>query len=289
MTHEDIQSDLALYALGSLDAEERQAIEQHLAAGCDSCAQELLAWREVVGMVPFEDRALRRSQAKLMARAPRRSAMRRSRSRRQSPAVASVGRRRSRPPRSHCSRLRPIARSVGVPSASARRRSAPSGRGDRRLRTISKPRAATSTACGCARTTRDRYRHPARRWPAEEALSIVQRPGLNLVALKETKDQPPAAGHVLLSVPTGKALFYAFGLPPVPSDKTYELWWITEKDGPVQAGLFQPDERGLGRIDAAVPTGAGAIKAAAVTIEQAGGVPKPQGPMVLLGTVASPS
>jgi hypothetical protein len=124
---------------------------------------------------------------------------------------------------------------------------------------------------------------------AEEALSIVQRPGLNLVALKETKDQPPAAGHVLLSVPTGKALFYAFGLPPVPSDKTYELWWITEKDGPVQAGLFQPDERGLGRIDAAVPTGAGAIKAAAVTIEQAGGVPKPQGPMVLLGTVASPS
>ena len=51
---------------------------------------------------------------------------------------------------------------------------------------------------------------------AEESLSIVQRPGLNLVALKETKDAPPAAGHILLSAPTGKALFYAFDLPPVP-------------------------------------------------------------------------
>ena len=69
----------------------------------------------------------------------------------------------------------------------------------------------------------------------------------------------------------------------MPSDKTYELWWITEKDGPVQAGLFKPDERGLGRIEATIPTDAGAIQAAAVTVEAAGGVPKPQGPMVLLG------
>jgi hypothetical protein len=124
---------------------------------------------------------------------------------------------------------------------------------------------------------------------AEEALAIVQRPGLNLVALKETKDAPAAAGHVLLSVPTGRALFYAFGLPQVPPDKTYELWWITEKEGPVQAGLFHPDERGLGRVEATLPPDTGAIQAAAVTIEVAGGVPKPQGPMVLIGTVGTTS
>ncbi|MGH7786862.1 MAG: anti-sigma factor, partial [Candidatus Binatia bacterium] len=120
---------------------------------------------------------------------------------------------------------------------------------------------------------------------AEESLSILHTRGLNLVALKETKDAPPAEGHVLLSKPTGRALFYAFDLPQVAADKTYELWWITEKDGPVQAGTFRPDARGLGRIEATLPTNAGAIQAAAVTVEAAGGVPKPQGPMVLLGTV----
>src|SRR5262245_64422034 len=70
MTHEDIQSDLPLYALGSLDAEDRRAVEQHLADGCDSCSRELLTWREVVGMVPLEipARAAPELKAKLLAR-----------------------------------------------------------------------------------------------------------------------------------------------------------------------------------------------------------------------------
>src|SRR5262245_65832976 len=70
MTHEDIQSDLPLYALGSLDAEDRRAVEQHLADGCDSCSRELLTWREVVGMVPLEvpARAAPDLKAKLLAR-----------------------------------------------------------------------------------------------------------------------------------------------------------------------------------------------------------------------------
>jgi len=84
-----------------------------------------------------------------------------------------------------------------------------------------------------------------------------------------------------------KGLLYAFDLRPVPLDKIYELWWITEKEGPVMAGLFRPDERGIGRIDVDLPTGAGRIQAAAVTIEPAGGVPKPTGPMVLVGELKS--
>src|SRR5262245_49068758 len=70
MTHEDIQSDLPLYALGSLDADEQQAIEQHLAEGCDSCSRELQSWREIVGMVPLEmpARAAPDLKEKLLAR-----------------------------------------------------------------------------------------------------------------------------------------------------------------------------------------------------------------------------
>jgi anti-sigma-K factor RskA len=296
MTHEDIQSDLALYALGSLDAEERQAIEQHLAAGCDSCSVELKAWREVVGMVPFEGpaRAAPDLKAKLLARV-------RADARRTAPKPAetsTVARRRigwAAPLAAAALALLAFATYREIGWRAERLRLA--NERDRQAEAIVSLQHELETARGdfnrvsaaLAQRESDIATLRSALAKAEEALSIVQRPGLNLVALKETKDQPPATGHVLLSVPTGKALFYAFGLPPVPADKTYELWWITEKEGPVRAGLFQPDERGLGRIDAAVPAGAGSIKAAAVTIEQAGGVPKPQGPMVLLGSVASPS
>jgi anti-sigma-K factor RskA len=121
---------------------------------------------------------------------------------------------------------------------------------------------------------------------ADRALDVVQQRGLTLVALKETGDAPPAEAHVLLSPPSGRALFYAFGLPRIADDKVYELWWITEKEGPVRAAVFHPDAQGVGRVEAAMPPGAGAIQAAAVTIEAAPGVPKPAGPMVLLGNAS---
>src|SRR5215475_4858005 len=70
MTHDEIQADLSLYALGSLDAEEGQAIAQHLAAGCETCERELRAWSEVVGLVPLEAPAQAPPdlKAKLLAR-----------------------------------------------------------------------------------------------------------------------------------------------------------------------------------------------------------------------------
>ncbi len=295
-SHEDIQADLPLYALGSLDAEERQALEQHLADGCESCARELQAWREVVGMVPLEvpevvppdlkATLLARVRAAAPAAAPRGS------------APAKVARRRidwAVPLAAAALALLAIAtyREIGW---RAERTRADSER-VRRDETIASLRHDLEAAHGdlakvtaaLAQRESDVAGLRAALAGAQESLSILQARGLSLVALKETKDAPPAAGHALLSPPTGRALFYAFDLPPVPPDKTYELWWITEKEGPVRAGIFRPDERGLGRVDATVPAGAGALQAAAVTVEAAGGVPKPQGPMVLIGTVGAKS
>jgi anti-sigma-K factor RskA len=105
------------------------------------------------------------------------------------------------------------------------------------------------------------------------------------VRLSQTPDARPAEGHAILGRSAGRALFYAFDLPVVPANQTYELWWITEKEGPVNAGLFVPGPDGVGRIETTMPVEAGAIQAAAVTFEPAGGVAKPTGPMVLLGKV----
>jgi anti-sigma-K factor RskA len=283
-SHEDIQADLGLYALGSLDAEERQAIDRHLAEGCDSCSRELAAWREIVGLMSLELPAAApadlkaRLLARVRAEAPGASA----------PAAPVVARRRigwAVPFAAAALALLAITayrengwraeREHQAAVVAALQQQIEAAHGD--LAKVSAALAARESDVASLR---------AALAGAQESLSILQARGLSLVALRETKDAPPAEGHVLLSAPTGRALFYAFDLPPVPADKTYELWWITEKEGPVQAGVFHSDAQGVGRVEATVPSDAGAIQAAAVTVEAAGGVPKPQGPMVLLGNVA---
>jgi len=299
--HEDIQADLPLYALGSLDADERQAIDQHLTEGCDSCARELQTWRDVVGMVPLEIPEVAPSglKAKLLARVRAETATSAAPAHR----PRTVARRRigwAAPFALAALALLALATYQEIGWRAERERDAQVVANLEAERTrqatvvaelqreleAARGNLATVSAALAAREN-DVASLRAALANAEQSLSILQARGLSLVALKETKDAPPAAGHVLLSAPTGRALFYAFDLPQVPADKTYELWWITEKQGPVQAGLFQPDARGLGRVEATVPEDAGAIQAAAVTIEAAGGVPKPQGPMVLIGTVGS--
>jgi anti-sigma-K factor RskA len=61
---------------------------------------------------------------------------------------------------------------------------------------------------------------------------------------------------------------------------------MTDKEGPVSAGVFTPDANGTGWVLAASPSQLfGDIKAAAVTLEPAGGLPKPSGETYLRGTL----
>jgi anti-sigma-K factor RskA len=287
-TRDEIRDDLPLYALGALDAEERVAVEAALADDAE-LARELREWRELVGLMALEapsaappdlkDKLLARVRGAAPVAVPTAA-----------PTATKVARRRlggwTAPLAAAAAAVFAIAayREIGHRAELARANQTIAGlQGSVRtmqttLDTVSatlKQREGDVNALRLALAQ------------AQEALSVVQQPNLQMVALRETKDAPPAAGHVLLSPPTGKALFYAFDLPPAPPDKVYELWWITEKDGPVRAAVFHPDERGIGRVEATIPTGAGALQAAAVTVERAGGVPKPEGPMVLIGQVKS--
>jgi len=280
-TRDEIRDDLPLYALGALDAEERAAVEVAL-AGDAELARELREWTELVGLMALDapDAAPPDSKAKLLARVHGDAAA--------TAASRKVARRRlggwMLPVAAAAAALLAIAGYREIGFRAERRRVAETfvalqhglaeARGD--LAKVSATLAQSQSDANSLRIALAR---------AEEALAVVQQPNLQMVALKETRDAPPAVGHVLLSPPTGKALFYAFDLPPPPPDKVYELWWITEKDGPVRAAIFQPDARGVGHAEATMPAGSGALQAAAVTVEAAGGMPKPQGPMVLLGAV----
>jgi anti-sigma-K factor RskA len=114
------------------------------------------------------------------------------------------------------------------------------------------------------------------------ALEIIAAPGVQTVSLRGLGPAPRAAGHTYVNPEARKALFYAYGLPPLPPGKTYELWFI-DPTGPVPAGVFAADPRGMAslEVDNVAPTQR--ILAWAVTVEPRGGVPKPTGAMVLKG------
>jgi anti-sigma-K factor RskA len=74
------------------------------------------------------------------------------------------------------------------------------------------------------------------------------------------------------------------GLSQIPRDRVYELWAFAGNE-PVPAGIFQVDEAGHGFLRLApLPTGK-RYGRFAVTSEPAGGVPKPTGPVHLLGSL----
>lgn len=293
MTHDELKDDLSLFVLGALTPEEAQAIEQHLEEGCDDCRGEMARWREVVDLMPFAAHVEAPSSLRdeLMRRigggaAPAATTV----------AVATPA--KVIPLRRRWPFVFAAAAALALAYGISREVQLDTQLGEQRALVaqlqVALDRTMTNLTQGeaelkkvrdaLAERERDAASLRTALAAAEGSLALLQKPGLSLVRLKQTPDAQPAEGHVLIS-PSGKALFYAFDLTPLPAGKVYELWWITENEGPVDAGLFQPDATGIGQIEAAVPTGAGAIKAAAVTIEPEGGVQKPTGPMVLLGNV----
>ena len=53
MTHEELEESVPLYAAGSLDRIERQALEAHLLSGCASCHSALKDYQSVAALLPL--------------------------------------------------------------------------------------------------------------------------------------------------------------------------------------------------------------------------------------------
>ncbi|MEW6298337.1 MAG: anti-sigma factor [Thermodesulfobacteriota bacterium] len=117
-------------------------------------------------------------------------------------------------------------------------------------------------------------------------IEVLTAPGLQVGYLRQAKRGIEAQGHVLWNERRKAWLFYTFGLPPPPPGKEYQVWFMTEREGPVSAGLFVPDQTGTGSLLTTPPSKLfGRITAAAVTLEPAGGLPKPSGEMYLRGSL----
>jgi anti-sigma-K factor RskA len=83
--------------------------------------------------------------------------------------------------------------------------------------------------------------------------------------------------------PRRAGYFVASGLPAVPAGKTYQLWVVVAGGKPVSAGVFPVDPRGEAALRVGPMPAAEPAEIFAVTLEPAGGLPAPSGPMYLAG------
>lgn len=99
------------------------------------------------------------------------------------------------------------------------------------------------------------------------------------------ESSPKAVAVSLWDDEKQKGVLVVENLAPLAADKDYQLWLIDAKHpDPVDAGVFRVDAKGNVRLDFKATKPVGRFDKIAVTVERKGGVAKPEGTMVLLGS-----
>lgn len=281
---------LPSYALGALEGEELEALEAHLETGCPRCAALLAGWEADLAAVAAQAPAVEPSdvtRSRLLktvtAEVKEGSPATRLPSPGVSPTAAPVPPPHAPPQRSAlaawalAASIAAVAFSLGALWSQLR------VSGD--LESLVAERTRVEGELERVRTelSRARTELTGLRTHVERLTVSVQTlgGGGRTFVLAGLEGAPDAGGAAFVDPRTGRAVFHAYGLPPAPPDKTYQLWWIAE-GRPVSAGVFDVDETGSGSLEIEAPP-AETIDQWAVTVEPAGGVSQPTGAMVLRG------
>ena len=118
---------------------------------------------------------------------------------------------------------------------------------------------------------------------ARTYISTMTSPEVRVVNLAGQGTNVQASGRLFGDMKQNRWFLYAKDLPPVPADKTYELWFVPKTGNPVKAAVFNTGAN-VAEIEVGVPEGMD-VAAAAVTIEPAGGTDSPTGPFALMGAM----
>ncbi|HEX6747251.1 MAG TPA: anti-sigma factor [Longimicrobium sp.] len=286
MTHDDVRAALAAEALGALDGEEAEAVRAHL-AGCDECRRELESLRETAAalayaapQVPMDADRSARLRARLVARA----------------AADRGGASADAPPPAN--RIGALAsgdeESGVIPISRARGRRGMMGGGW--LAAAAAVLLLIAVGAYAARM-KGRYEALSDRYASldQERTQLVQAiakrdstvaalsgPGVQVIELASTQRRAPG-GRMFWDPATARWTFFAHDLPALRPDRDYQLWLITPA-GPVSAGTFKPTPDGLATVQATYALPRDQLRAVAVTEEPEGGLPRPSGQPLILGT-----
>lgn len=116
-----------------------------------------------------------------------------------------------------------------------------------------------------------------------EDLSVVRNKYSQPVALNGLPAAPDAAAKIFLMKNTGEVYIDPSNLPEAPEGKQYQLWGIVDGKA-VDAGMIiNTDNNNKFRIQKMKTLGKVSIQAFAVTLEDKGGKPQPEGSMYVMG------
>jgi anti-sigma-K factor RskA len=118
----------------------------------------------------------------------------------------------------------------------------------------------------------------------DTTLRLLSTPQVRLVRLAGLAASPGASAQLLWNPAARTGLLLTSGLPQTPRNRVYELWAIAGNE-PVPAGIFEVDAAGHAFLRLPALPSTRRFDKFAVTLEPAGGVPKPTGPMHLLGSL----
>jgi len=248
--HEQFAEDLALYALGALQGEERVALEKHL-EGCAGCRRELEQLRGDMALMalstagPVPPRRARQRLIEAVAREPRRAAVGAKPSWWTIVPWVAAG-----------------ALAVGLVALWVQN-------SDLQQRIAGLESQATQQTAELQR--------------AREVVSTLTATDAMRVTLVAAKTPPQPQGKAIYVRDRSSLIFLASNLQALPPQKAYELWLIPTSGAPIPAGVFKPDAHGSATvINPPLPAGVQA-KAFAITVEPESGSSAPTLPVVMVG------
>jgi anti-sigma-K factor RskA len=112
--------------------------------------------------------------------------------------------------------------------------------------------------------------------------AVLIAPDMARVDLAGQPNAPKATARAFWSRSRGM-VFAATSLPQLPAGKIYQLWVVANGVNPISAGLIAPDAQGQVNTHFVTPQDIPVPVALAVTLEPEGGVPQPTGEKVLVG------
>jgi hypothetical protein len=289
-SHEEASESLEAAALDALPAEMQAAIVAH-AEHCPTCGPELRALRETTARLAFAasapsangvDAHLSRVRARLLARARADLTM---------AADASVAGAPPPPPPPLAPPASPLA----------------AGRPTRRPRPISLAPAlgwalaASLVFAALLWRSESALKRQASALSAQaardavvldtttRALAASQRElatlsGPQVAVMSLTASGKPAASALMFwDRASNTWTMYAHDLPKLAAGRTYQVWLVTPS-AKISAGTFEPDSTGAAHMQAKYALAPDSLRAVAVTLEPAGGVSQPTGPIVIAGS-----